>query len=283
MKKWLKRIFIGLFGLIIIMVLLFVTIKPRLYYIINYAVGSQIQLYGYDKKGNKMIEESINELESFSTSEYHLVSIQNTKNGNYNKAIEYLDKASALNPKEVDGYYGWLLLYYYRDYEKALIHLNRYDDYTPNFVDYVGDDNILYAKALCYKQLGQYSKALDLFNEAIESELKEHDESWISHQLYFQKARTLHLLGLHKEAIEYYDKTISLWNKSSESFYYKGLAQIELNESDGYESIDKALNLVRKGYKTSDSYVALFDEVYETQIAQTINELKKTVYNNGYK
>lgn len=264
-------------------ILLFVIIKPKLYYIINYAIGSQMQWYGYDKEGNEIIEESIKKMENFSASQYHLVSIQNTKNGNYNKAIEYLDKASELNPKEVDGYYGWLLLYYYRDYEKALIHLNKYDDFTPKFIDYVGDDNILYAKALCYKQLGQFSKALDLFNEAIESELKEHDESWISHQLYFQKARTLHLLGYHKEAIEYYDKTISLWDKSSESFYYKGLAQIEINEIGGYENIERALNLVRNGYKSSDSYVALFDEVYELQIEQKYNELKKTVYNNGYK
>ena len=162
MIKWIKRIVIGLLTTIAILILLFVIIKPKPYYIINYAIGSQMQWFGYDKEGNEMIEKSIKKLRNFRASEYHLVSIQNTKNGNYNKAIEYLDKASELEPKEVDGYYGWLLLYYYRDYEKALFHLNRYDLFTPNFDDYVGDDNILYAKALCYKELGQYSKALEL-------------------------------------------------------------------------------------------------------------------------
>ncbi|MCD8433625.1 tetratricopeptide repeat protein [Tenacibaculum finnmarkense genomovar ulcerans] len=221
-----------------------------------------------------MIEKSIKNLKNFSASEYHLVSIQNTKNGNYNKAIKYLDKASELEPKKIDGYYGWLLLYYYRDFEKSLFHLNRYDSFTPNFDDYVGDDNILYAKALCYKELGQYSKALELFDKAIESELKEHNENWISHQIYFQKARTLHLLRQQKKAIEYYDKTIKLWNKSSESFYYKGLAQIEINDSIvGRENLNIALDLVTKGYKTTDSYVALFDEVYQIEIEKTINEL----------
>jgi tetratricopeptide (TPR) repeat protein len=223
--------------------------------------------FGYDKEGNEMIEKSIKRLKKLSASQYHRASIQNTKNGNYNKAIEYLEKASEMEPKEVDGYYGWLLLYYYRDYEKALFHLNRYDAFTPDFVDYPGGDNILYTKALCYKGLGQYNKALDLFDKAILSELEEQDESWISHQIYYQKARTLHLLGKHKKAIEYYDNTIRLWDKSSESFYYKGIAQIELNDKlNGRKNLNIALDLITKGYKTSDGYVELFDEVYQMEI-----------------
>ncbi|WP_271407295.1 tetratricopeptide repeat protein [Tenacibaculum soleae] len=274
MIKWIKRIILGILSAILMLILLFVIIKPKPYYIINYAIGSQMQWFGYDKIGNEMIEKSIKKLKNFNASQYHVISIQNTKNGNYNKAIEYLDKASELEPKEVDGYYGWLLLYYYRDYKKSLFHLNRYDSFTPDFDDYVGDDNILYAKALCYKELGQYSKALELFDKAIKSELKEHDENWVSHQIYFQKARTLHLLGQQKEAIEYYNKTIKMWKESSESFYYKGLAQIELNDFlAGRKNLNIALDLIKKGYKTSDNYVALFDEVYQMEIERTINEL----------
>ena len=187
MIKWIKRIVIGLLSTIAILILLFVIIKPKPYYIINYAIGSQMQWFGYDKKGNEMIEKSIKKLKNFSALQYHSASVQNTKNGNYNKAIEYLDKASELEPEEVDGYYGWLLLYYYRDYEKALFHLNRYDLFTPNFDDYVGDDNILYAKALCYKELGQYSKALELFNNAIKPERKEQTKVGFHIKFIFKK------------------------------------------------------------------------------------------------
>ncbi|MBE7630348.1 hypothetical protein [Tenacibaculum piscium] len=80
--------------------------------------------------------------------------------------------------------------------------------------------------------------------------------------------------GNYNKAIEYYNKTIKLWNKSSESFYYKGLAQIEINDSlVGCKNLDIALDLVTKGYKTSDGYVALFDEVYQMEIEKTINQL----------
>jgi hypothetical protein len=65
-----------------------------------------------------------------------------------------------------------------------------------------------------------------------------------------------------------------LWDKSSESFYFKGLAQIEINDSlAGRDNLNIALYLVTKGYKTSDSYVELFDEVYQMEIEKTINEL----------
>ena len=60
MIKWIKRIILGLLSTVLILTLLFVIIKPKPYYIINYAIGSQMQWFGYDKEGNEMIEKSIN-------------------------------------------------------------------------------------------------------------------------------------------------------------------------------------------------------------------------------
>lgn len=271
--KWIKYILFSIFGLIFLLIALFLIFKPFPYYEFSGIVGSQLQWYGYEELGNEMIEESIKNSENFSASDYHSVSVQNTKNGNYDEAIGYLEKASELNPKEVDSYYGWVLLYYYKDFEKALFHLNRFDDSTPDVVDYASDDNILYAKGLCYKEMGNYPKALELFSQAIQSELEMHDENWISQAMYFQKARTLHLLGEQEKAIEFYDKSIKVWDKSSESFYFKGLAQIELKDSiAGYQNLDSALSLIRKGYKTSDGYVELFDEVYQAEIEEAISK-----------
>ncbi len=276
MIKWLKRILGGIFTILVLAIALFVIVKPQPYYILKLLVGSQSQWFGYDGEGNEMIEEALDNSPFVSASQYHSISVQNTKNGNYDKAIEYLNKASEMEPENADDYYGWVLLYYYRDYNKALTYLNRYDSYTPDYVDYVSDDNILYAKGLCYKGLKNYSKALELFDLAIESELTDHDENWISHQLYYQKARTLQLLNKPEEAIIFYDKTIDSWERSSESFYYKGLAQLAANDTtNGLESIQTALDLIKKGHKTSDSYVELFDEVYLQQIERSLSELKQ--------
>jgi len=226
MIKWIRRLILYPLIALFAMIIIFLFFNKDLYYTLKGYYGSQLQWFGYEEKGNRIIENSINKLSNVKAEIYHGYSVQNTKNGNYDEAIRYLNSAANLEPDNVDGYFGWTLLYYYRDYDKALYHLDRLDSST-NYVDYVGDDNIMYAKGLCYKQIGNYVKALDHFQQAIEYEIKEHGEKWVSHQMYFQTGRTLHLLNQPLEAISYYNKAILSWDGSSESIFYKGLAQIE--------------------------------------------------------
>lgn len=231
--------------------------------------GSQLQWFGYEERGNKIIETSLNNVVDLDAQLYHTYSVQNTKNGNYDEAIRFMNTAAELDSSSADGYFGWILLFYYRDYEKALFHLNRLDHSTA-FVDHVSDMNILYAKGLCYKQLGKYEQALDLFKQSLDYERKEVGEDWINHQMYFQTGRTLHLLERHSEAIEYYVLAINSWNGSSESIYYKGLAEIEMGLDTGCKNLKLALEKVRRGRKSSDMYVRQFDEIYVGQVEEMI-------------
>ncbi len=159
----------------------------------------------------------------------------------------------------------------HRDYQRALSELMKYNALTPNFTDYVGDDNILYAIGLCYKGLGDYKNALHFFDSAIEDEISTHSESWVSHHMYFQKARTLHLMGFYDQAIEFYNKTLDSWDGASEAIFYKGIAY---KAKGGIDQACKEFNvsseMIKKGMKSSDPYVALFDEVFLSQISDTI-------------
>lgn len=270
--KWIRRLLLYPLVAVIILIVVFLFFNQDLYYSFKGYYGSQLQWFGYEEKGNRIIQKSINKLDNVGAQLYHGYSVQNTKNGNYDESIRYLDRAASQSPENVDGYYGWCLLYYYRDYDKALFHLERLDRSTP-YIDYVGDDNILYAKGLCYKQKGAFAKALELFQLAIDYEIKEHGENWVSHHMLFQTGRALHLLNRQSEAIEYYNSAIQSWEGSSESFYYKGLAEIELDNNIGCQNLNTALEKVRKGEKSSDSYVRLFDEIYVGQVEEMI-ELK---------
>ena len=272
MMKWLKRLI--LYPILFIIVL--VTLVGIFYNPANATLkgmyGSQLLWYGYEEKGNDMTEAFLALPLYQNAQNYRAQSVQNTKIGNYDEAIRYLDKAAELDPMNVDGYYGWVLLDYYRDYDKALFHLERLDSAT-DFVDYVSDYNILYAKALCYKQKREYDRAIDLFEQSINYEIEHHSEDWVTHQMYFQTGRTLQLMGRSKEAIGYYNKAIVNWNGSSESIYYKGLAEIELGLPDGCDNLKIALEKVKKGIKSSDMYVERFDEIYEGQVEKSIVEL----------
>jgi len=269
MTKWLKRLILYPILLFSFIVGVFLFLNKDLFFTLKGYYGSQIQWFGYDTKGSEIVEESLSKISNPSAELYRSYSVQNTKNGNYDEAIKYLSIAAKKDPLNADGYFGWCLLYYYRDYKKALFHLNRLDT-TTNFVDYVGDDNILYAKGLCYKGLKNYNEAFELFKEAIEYERREHSESWITHQMLFQTGRVLHLMKRPREAIEYYDKALLNWDGSSESLYYKGLAELELGKESGCSNLKEALRKVKQGIKSTDSYVKLFDEVYTPQIEKTI-------------
>lgn len=276
MIKWIKRILLSLLLLPVLLILLVCLIKPQLYYRLSLVYATQIQWFGQEESGNEIIESSLSHLNKLSGDTYHMVSVQNTKNGNYDQAIDYLEKAIALNPEEGEGYYGWVLLHYYRDYERALQHLLNYDAYTPDFTDNVGDDNILYAIGLCYKGMGKYDKALEYIDAAMQDELTHHSEDWIPHHMFFQKGRVLHIMGRLEEAIVFYDKTLKIWEKASEVFFYKGLAQIAQEKQDeGCENLNKSLALLERGYKTTDSYVEVFDEVYKGQVLAEIQKLCK--------
>ena len=90
--------------------------------IINAA--SYLTYHGNDDCGNKLAKLCIEKNDSITAGNWHTYSVQNTKNGNYAEAIYGLENSLAIAPKEMEGYYGWVLLYYYRDYKKALLHLN---------------------------------------------------------------------------------------------------------------------------------------------------------------
>jgi len=261
--------------LLVVLLVVFFVIKPNVYYSLKSIYGSQLQWFGYEGIGNRIIANSFSKIDGMVPSHmYHASSVQNTKNGNYDEAIAYLNKAISMSPMDGDGYIGWVLLYYYRDYERALFHLNRLEASTVENTKYVSDDHILYAKGLCHKQLEDYESALDLFSRAIEDELKNQDGILITHQMYFQKGRTLDLLDRPDEAIVFYDKAIEKWSGSSESLFYKGLSQIKLGATEkGCSNLKSARNKVVKGIKSADSYVRLFDEVYQFQIEEAIERL----------
>jgi len=83
---------------------------------------------------------------------------------NYGKAAKY-------DPLNWQGWRGYMYLYFYRDYERAIADFDSLDKLTPNFVDYPQSTSIHFMRAICYLQLGEYDKALSFWDAHIEEEL----------------------------------------------------------------------------------------------------------------
>ena len=75
-----------------------------------------------------------------------------------------------------------------------------------------------------------------------------------------------------KLAEKYYKKAIKQSQFPIEANYYLGLFYLKNNKTEsGKTHLHNALKFIKMGYKQQDIYVELFDEVYQSQIEETLN------------
>jgi len=265
-KKWKRKMLFFIAFLAFVLIVLAIVFNQFLYSLLFFLGYSEVYK-GNDERGNKLMMYSISKLKNPDAKLYHALSVQNTKNGNYDIAISALEKSYQLNPKESGEYYGWVLLYYYHDYEKALEILNKCDEATPNFSDAPMGECIHYLKGLAYAQLEDYENAIKEFDISIENTSSNQGEEWVDYQVFLNKGIALYRKRKFKDSINTLKKAISNYDKCTEAYYYIGLAQLELNIKDSAcINISKAHSLIKQGYKSSDMYVELFHELYEQEI-----------------
>jgi tetratricopeptide (TPR) repeat protein len=234
--------------------------------------GTYISYYGNEKCGNELMNLYLAKQDTLTAGDWHAYSVQNTKNGNYAESIQALEKSLAINASEMEGYYGWVLLYYFRDYEKSLKHLNHYDDLTPNATDAPVGENIHFLKGLCYYQLNQYENSIKEFEKNEKFEVEHFGQKNCNSYIYFYIARNYEKLNDMKYAEKYYKKAIKYFQFPVEANYYLGLLHLKNNKNElGKNHLQNALKFIKMGYKQQDIYIELFDEVYQTQIEEALN------------
>jgi tetratricopeptide (TPR) repeat protein len=269
-SKWKKRVIITITSFLVIILILGI-IFNQLVYALLIGIGSMDAYYGNNDRGNKIMNFALSKTNTPTENTFHAISVQNTKNGNYNIAIPALEKAYKINPLEVGGYYGWVLLYYYHDYEKALNILNTYDKLTPNFNDWPMGECIHYLKGLALMQLNNYEEAIKEFNISIADVSIKHGDDWVDEAVFINKAKCLSKLNKFEDALVTLKRVISYSNKSTEAYYFMGFSQMKLNKKEeACQNYNKAYELIKDGYKSSDMYVELFHEIYEQEIEQSI-------------
>lgn len=269
-KKWKKLILIFLSILTFIIIGLVIIFNQFLYGLLFF-YGYREIYNGNDDRGNSIMRYSISKLKNPDPKIYHALSVQNTKNGNYDIAISALKRSYEIAPEEAGAYYGWVLLYYYHDYNKALEILNEYDNTTPNFMDAPMGENIHYLKGLAYAQLEDYENAIKEYNIVIDEESLKYGEKEVYYLVLLNKGISLYYSKRYTEAIHLFDKALINYDKCSEAFYFKGLSQLKLNDNNSAcSNFKKAICLIKQGYKSSDTYVELFHEIYEQDVEDAI-------------
>ena len=227
---------------------------------------------GNNTRGNNIMEYGLSKMPKPDYEIYHELSVQNTKNGNYKQAIKYLDLAANLN-LEVYGYYGWVLLYYYRDYAKALTYLEKYDSLTPNFSDFPAGENINYLKGMAYFNQGNYDKALQEFNKYIQETTAKSGEDWVEVSTFYYKGLCYQRQNNYKEAILNYDKAIKYYDTFPEVYYYRGVCfEAQKENTNALKDFNKSKELIQKGFRKKDVYIEIFEPVYLQDVELSIGK-----------
>lgn len=198
------------------------------------------------------------EIEPENEYNYRAKSITHSKIGDYHIAFPLLEKSKALDPAESLYYYAWLLTNLYHDYERAILYLEEYDALTPDQLDYAWGENVYHLKGLAQRQLGRYEEAINNFTRAIESEGDYPD----TYDFVYRGICYLQL-GDQKQAIQDFKKAIDTYDKCSMAFYYQGVALDQMGKHQAAKaSLEQAKALLEKGYKLTDPYKEVVDEVH---------------------
>ena len=189
------------------------------------------------------------------------------KSGDFLTWKKLMDKAVALNPKEHLSYRGWCRFQFFNDYAGAIKDIELLDDLVAYDIGYSqnGTYHLNVAKALCYKQLGQVAKALQILIEQI------NQPNYSVGLFDYLHLGVMQLALENYEAAEQAFDAQSAENELAENQYY--LAQMAIKKSDKAKAkahLIKAKDLYLVNRFMFDPYTHQVDKVYLLEIEEAL-------------
>ncbi len=192
---------------------------------------------------------------------YFEKSVAFNKRGDYAKGFELLNKAVEIDPTLHLGYRGYMKLRFLRDFDNALIDLNRLDSLTPNFVDAPWGENIDFLRGECYFGMKDYQKAVESFNLNV----KNHKEDWVDIQTFIYLGICEYKLENYEKAISEFQRALKQSDTTCEAHFYLTKVYMELQDfKKAKYHIFKAEETI--DYKRDDSYKEFLNEIYISEI-----------------
>ena len=172
------------------------------------------------------------------------------------------------------GWRGYVLLYFYRDYERALKDFNELDILTPDFVDHPQGTSIDYMRGICHFGLEQYQEAINYLDKHLESESKGVGYEYVYTVTFILKGLAHKKLGDLDKAQRIFELGIANHEQNADLKYQLAKLLYEKDERQkALEWLMKARADFKEGYFNSRNYVEEFQQVYLVDI----DDLEKKV------
>ena len=184
------------------------------------------------------------------------------KRGILDEMYYYYNEAVKRKPEKWAGFRGYLYLYFYRDYERAIADFNLGDEANGQ-VDYSQGQNHDYMRGICYYGMKDYITAIDFLDRYINKVVEEEGESWVDVYAVLYKGLALLQLERFDEAIIEFDRVLKYYPNLSDCFYHKARIYIARGQFDlALKELDTAEEYFKKGYFHQRPYVEVLEQVY---------------------
>lgn len=226
-----------------------------------------IRKYGQGSVAEVMVLEEAIRLYPQRADLYREIGIPYGKRG---MAVEFhppYSKAVELDPETWQGYRGYMYLYFYRDYERAIADFDALDALTPNFVDYPQATSIYFMKAVAFLMLEDYDQALSLLDQHITEELRTTTEDFIDLKTFVFQGIAHYKKGDLDLAKKSFDRGTKNTPYSADLWYWTAKLAAETGDkATAQNAIEKAKTQFDKEYFNNRPYVEEFFQIYELDI-----------------
>lgn len=213
------------------------------------------------------------ELDSTDAGTWRELGTARVKRGIADEMYYFYGEAVKRYPEKWAGFRGYLYLYFYRDYERAIADFNLGDEVNGQ-VDYSQGQNHDYMRGICYYGLEDYKASYDLLSKYIDQVTVDEGEEWVDVYAMLYKGLALIQLDNLDAAIVEFDRVLKYYPQLSDCYYHKARIYVARGQFDlALMALDKAEEYFKKGYFHQRPYVEVLEQVYLQDIEKLREEI----------
>lgn len=195
--------------------------------------------------------------------------------GEFVEGMEYLNRAAKLDPFYFLGSRAWYRMKYLHDYNGAIKDLDTLEKVAGSSFFYVTNTHMYMIKGQAYQELGDHKRALELYNHAIDEQVRIKGENWVGSFDYLLRGILRYKMNDMEGAIEDLTRQVEEYESLADTYYYRGLAFAAAGRKDEARTdIQQAKDLILgDGLRRWDNLFVYPDEVYLSDIENALLKL----------
>jgi len=195
------------------------------------------------------------------------------KRGIADEMYYYYAKAAELKPDPWMGFRGYLYLYFYRDYKRAIADFDQMDSITGTINNSQAQDHD-YMRGLAYYGAKDYRQAIGYFEKYIKRISAEVGAEWVDVNAHLYLALCLKKYSYsYQAAKEELEKMLAIYPESADAHYQLALiAHFENQYSIARAHLEKAKQYYEQGFYHNRPYVEVLDQLYPEDL-QNLSDL----------